>query len=210
MLAQLPAGSASTGSEQPQAAVRRQHRVVRLVEADRVVGRGQLGEAPSDLGRVDRLVHHPGAGHRLAELGHVVRVGRAEVEAAAHHRQLLAGLVAEDLPECERGARELDVVLALVRQPDHPRRAVRAALAVSDAARLEQQHVVAAAGEVVRGREAHHPAADDDHLARMLHCGNLLPTAAPPERTALPSNEEASRCVRSRRAQNRASWLLAV
>ena len=168
MLPHLRACCASTRREQLDAAVGREHRVVRLVEADHVVGRRQQREPPPDLLGVDRLVRDAGSRHGLAERGEIRRVGRAEIEPSALHEQWFPRLLAESAPEREGGAGERDVVLALVGQPDHPGRPVRATVLMPDAARLEQQHSPAVAGEVVGGREPHQAASHDDDLSSLL------------------------------------------
>ena len=136
MLAQLRSGSARALGQQLEAAVGREHRVVRLIEADHVVGRREQREPAPDLVGAHRLVGDASAAHRLAERREVRGIGRAEVEAAALDDELLARLVAESPPEREGGAGERDVLLALVGQPDDPGRPVRASVGVPDGARL--------------------------------------------------------------------------
>ena len=120
MLPDLRARGASPRREQRDAAVGREHRVVRLVEADGVVGRREQWEPPPDLLGVYRLERDAGSRHRLAERGEIRRIGRTEIEPSALHEQRFSRLLAESAPERERGTGERDVVLALVGQPDHP------------------------------------------------------------------------------------------
>ncbi len=80
VLPHLRSCGSSPRREQLDAAVGREHRVVRLVEADHVVGRCELRVAPPDLRGIDGLVHYTGTRHRLAERGEMRRVGRPEVE----------------------------------------------------------------------------------------------------------------------------------
>jgi hypothetical protein len=163
-LADHRAGRAGLGGQPGEAPVGTEHREVGLVEADGIVGRPQLREAAPDLVRVDVVVRDACELHRGPHLRHVRRVGRPEVETARRHDQPLARRLRELRPGAVALARHRDVVLGLVRQPDDPRGAVRRALAVPERAGLEKGHVVAVAGQLVRGRQAHQAAADHDHV----------------------------------------------
>src|SRR5579862_4261595 len=74
------------------------------------------------------------------------------------------------MPELIRPSQQRHVIGMLkVRQPNHPRQAMRAAEIVWDVELFQPQHAHTAAGEVMAGRSAHDADADDDDVEVALH-----------------------------------------
>jgi hypothetical protein len=136
-----------------------------------VVGQPQRRPSLRDLTRVDPSYLEPGRTHGL---GAGPR-GAADVEAAGHPQELLAGARLELPPGVARVARHLDVERLGVVEAEDPRRAAGGAAAVPDREALEQQGRRAAVGESPRGRSAHGAGPHDDRVVALGHRGPSLP-----------------------------------
>jgi hypothetical protein len=154
-----------------QSAVDRKTRVLEIEEgrhAAHVVGEEQFRIHAAEAHRVS-------APRRGIPLG--IRVKQVQHAALAHHRVVVEVLL-EPFPELHRVLVERLVARQQIVRADDRRIAARVARA--DVALLEERHVADAVvlREVVGGREAVPPAADDDHVVRGLR-GRVAPCGGP-------------------------------
>src|SRR5687767_1101405 len=98
---------------------------------------------------------------RLEGVGHLfhgIRVRYADVHAAGAQQQRLARFGLELVPEAECLLSELDILGSGVGDPDHARRAVRAAILMAEGELLEEADTMPGPRQPPGRRAAHRPA----------------------------------------------------
>jgi hypothetical protein len=152
-------GDAATGGEDA---------VVLLVKADRPFGEGVLRVAAAQLVVIESLVAHAERVEGASHLLHGVGVRKADVHAVGAQQQRLArfGFKLQLVPEAEGLLSKLDILGSGVGDPDHARRAMRAALLMAEGELLEQADAMPGPRQAPGRRAAHRSAAHHGHI----HC----------------------------------------
>ena len=142
--------------------------------------RVDVGEAPAQGGRVERLRRQP---ELLERREAALRVGRlqvgrdgalGEVQAAAADEHVGAGLPLELAPQAERLVRQPRVDRVEVVVAEGARAAVGGGQRVPDRAPLEHHDPLPGARRVVRREQAHHATPDDEQVAGGIGHGRRI------------------------------------